>query len=143
MAALRTIECVIEAAGGVVRRIGDDGSVLVLVVHRRRQDDWSLPKGKLERGEHHLEAALREVAEETGLWCIARHALPEARYRNRKGRSKRVRYWVMEAVGGSFVANREVDRVAWLCVEDAVAVLSYEHEVRLIETFAAVGLATR
>ena len=38
---------VIEAAGGVVWRDGDRGQPEVVVVHRPKYDDWSLPKGKL------------------------------------------------------------------------------------------------
>ena len=53
-----------RAAGGVVVRDGQ-----VLVVHRPRYDDWSLPKGKLEDGETWEDAALREVHEETGVAC--------------------------------------------------------------------------
>jgi 8-oxo-dGTP diphosphatase len=55
---------VIRAAGGVVVRDGR-----VLLVHRDRYDDWSLPKGKLEPGETWEDAALREVWEETGVRC--------------------------------------------------------------------------
>ena len=51
------------AAGVVVFRPGRR----VLLVHRPKYDDWSFPKGKLDRGEHHTVAAVREVAEETGL----------------------------------------------------------------------------
>jgi 8-oxo-(d)GTP phosphatase len=51
------------AAGAIVW--SDDGEVAV--VHRRRYDDWSFPKGKLERGETMPFAAVREVAEESGL----------------------------------------------------------------------------
>ena len=43
--------------------------VKVLIVHRPRYDDWSLPKGKLEPGESARSAAVREVEEETGLRC--------------------------------------------------------------------------
>ena len=53
-----------RAAGGVVVRDGR-----VLVVHRPRYDDWSLPKGKLRLGESWEAAAVREVEEETGLRC--------------------------------------------------------------------------
>lgn len=54
----------IEAAGGVVEQEG-----LIAVVHRPRYDDWSLPKGKLDKNESSERAALREVQEETGLSC--------------------------------------------------------------------------
>jgi 8-oxo-dGTP diphosphatase len=54
----------IQAAGGVLMRDG-----LLAVVHRPRYDDWSLPKGKLDRGESFEDAALREVWEETGSSC--------------------------------------------------------------------------
>ena len=100
----------IEAAGGVVWKVAPKGVVKVLLVHRPRYDDWSFPKGKLDPGERHLQAALREVQEETGLRCRTRHELPEARYADRKGRPKRVRYWSMEPIDGEFVPNDEVDR---------------------------------
>ena len=53
----------IVAAGAVVVRKGPE----VLLVHRPKYDDWSFPKGKLDPGEHATTAAVREVAEETGL----------------------------------------------------------------------------
>ena len=53
----------VRAAGAVVTRKGGQ----VLLVHRPKYDDWSFPKGKLDPGEHHVTAAVREVAEETGL----------------------------------------------------------------------------
>ena len=52
------------AAGAVVLRKHSDD---VLLVHRPKYDDWSFPKGKLDRGEHATAAAVREVREETGL----------------------------------------------------------------------------
>ena len=51
------------AAGAIAWR--DDGEVAV--VHRPRYGDWSFPKGKVDRGETMPFAAVREVAEETGL----------------------------------------------------------------------------
>lgn len=118
----------IEAAGGVVWRRGSKGSLKVLLVHRGRYDDWTFPKGKLDPGESHRHAALREVEEETGLRCKTGDELPEVRYADRKGRPKRVRYWSMEPVDGTFVANDEVDEVRWLSVQDARDTLSYAHD---------------
>ena len=118
----------IEAAGGVVWKVTPKGSQRVLLVHRPRYDDWSLPKGKLDPGETHRHAALREVEEETGLRCRTGEELPEVRYADRKGRPKRVRYWSMEPVDGEFEPNDEVDEVRWLPVDEAGAMLSYAHD---------------
>lgn len=118
----------IEAAGGVVWRDDERGQLEVLVVHRPDRDDWSLPKGKLERDESHLECAIREVREETGFSCVAGVELPEARYRNRRGRHKRVRYWAMHVSSGRFAPNDEVDAVRWVRADRAEALLSYAHD---------------
>ena len=69
----------VDAAGGVVVRDGR-----VLLVHRPRYDDWSLPKGKLDPGESFEEAALREVEEETGLRCRLGRELPVDRIRGER-----------------------------------------------------------
>jgi 8-oxo-dGTP diphosphatase len=131
---------VIEAAGGLVWRINAKGNLKVLLVHRPRYDDWTLPKGKREPGESDLQAALREVAEETGLSCAGCQPLGETRYRDRKGRLKRVRYWAMEPLHGSFAPNHEVDEVRWVRFEDAAGVLSYDHDARLISALSSLAL---
>ncbi len=85
---------VVRAAGGVVwRRSGPD--LEVLLIHRPRYDDWSLPKGKAESGEDDVDTAAREVAEETGLVCVLGPELARIRYTDRNGRPKVVRYWSM------------------------------------------------
>ena len=114
----------VRAAGGLVL----DGSS-VLIVHRPRYDDWTLPKGKLEAGESWEDAAVREVREETGLCCRIVGGDPfVARYHDRRGRPKEVRYYVMAADDGTFEPNDEVDRVRWCSIDDAVAWLSYDSD---------------
>lgn len=108
------------------------GDVKVLLVHRPRYDDWSLPKGKLDPGETHREAALREVEEETGLVCKALEELRTVEYRDRKGRAKRVRYWAMEPVSGEFTPNNEVDEVRWVALDNLGKVLTYQRDTRLV-----------
>jgi 8-oxo-(d)GTP phosphatase len=97
------------------------------VIHRPRYDDWSLPKGKLDAGEHVLQAAVREVAEETGLTVVAGRRSLTTRYPVPDG-VKCVDYWLMRAVGGSFTPNREVDELRWLPLDDARDLLSHEHD---------------
>ena len=126
----------VEAAGGVVLHEGR-----VLLVHRPRYDDWTLPKGKLDRGESFEDAALREVWEETGLRCTLGRELPGTEYRDRKDRPKVVRYWLMELAGepGSFEPNEEVDEVRWLAVEEAAAELTYDRDREVLDGLSGLS----
>ena len=101
-------------------------------MHRPHQGDWSLPKGRLRRRESALACALREVREETGLWCAPVASLPEARYVDRKGRDRRVRYWSMQPLGGVFRANDEVDELRWLRIEHLASTLTHAHDLHVV-----------
>ena len=116
---------IVAAAGGAVWRRADDGALEVVVVHRPRYDDWSLPKGKLDAGEHGITAAVREIAEETGLEVVVGRRGVRTRYPVAEG-IKRVDYWVMQALGGSFEANHEVDELRWLSLAAAAELCSHE-----------------
>jgi 8-oxo-dGTP pyrophosphatase MutT (NUDIX family) len=126
----------VHAAGGVIRRHGPDGGLEVALVHRPKYEDWTLPKGKLEAGESHEEAALREVEEETGLSCRLERELDPVSYTDPKGRPKTVRYWVMTVVGGEFRENREVDELRWLSRAAAAAMLTHERDQGTLEALA-------
>jgi len=117
----------IRAAGGVVVRDGR-----VLIVHRSRYDDWSLPKGKLEPGETWEDAALREVREETGLRCALGAFLGSSRYAP-GGIEKEVRWWSMTS-GDEARPTNEVDAVQWATPGEARELLSYEGERQLLDT---------
>jgi 8-oxo-dGTP diphosphatase len=124
----------VEAAGGVVWRV-HDGVVEVLLVHRPKYDDWSLPKGKLEPGESYERAAEREVQEETGLRCNRGPELDESHYVDNKGRSKVVRYWMMEVLDGAFERNDEVDEVRWMPAGEADGLLTYPRDRPVLVSF--------
>lgn len=123
---------VVQAAGGVVWRRSAAGGLEILLVHRPRYDDWTVPKGKLDDGEDHATAALREVAEETGLRCELGAELATTSYRDRRGRPKQVRYWAMTPIGGHFTPTDEVDEVRWVAVDGAPSVLSYPRDLPVL-----------
>jgi 8-oxo-dGTP diphosphatase len=124
----------VRAAGGIVLRRGPKGRWQVLLVHRPRYDDWSLPKGKADGDERDEDTALREVEEETGLRCNLGAPAGRTRYRDSKGRDKVVHYWLMEPKtdDGAFVPNAEVDELRWCSVADAADQLTYAHDRKLL-----------
>jgi 8-oxo-dGTP diphosphatase len=130
----------IRAAGGVLWRPTSDrdGQVEVAVIHRPRYDDWSLPKGKLAPGESTIDGAVREVLEETGFRVRVGRPLGEVRYTKSSGgsvRPKVVRYWAMEAEGGSFSPSREVDELRWLDIDSARKLLTRPLDVKVLDRF--------
>jgi 8-oxo-dGTP diphosphatase len=130
----------VRAAGGVLLRAGERG-LEVAVIHRPKYEDWSLPKGKLDAGEDFEQAALREVEEETGMRAEPSVELGSVSYRDRKGRTKLVRYWLMRPLDGEFAPGNEVDELRWLDPDAATELLSYEHDADLVRE--AVAAAAR
>ncbi|MFC7326546.1 NUDIX hydrolase [Marinactinospora rubrisoli] len=125
-----------RAAGAVLWRPSGAGPE-VLLVHRPGRDDWTLPKGKLRNEEHPLTAAVREVAEETGLRPVLGRRLPGRRY-VKDGWPKEVAWWAAAVSGPSGVPlSDEVDRREWLPLAAARRRLSYGHDVRTLDDFAA------
>ncbi len=122
----------------------------VLLVHRPRFDDWSLPKGKLKRREHPLVGAVREVFEETAVRAVPGIRLPTVRYQvwadrgsragppggGRSLADKQVEYWAM-TVGEThtFAPTDEVDDLAWLSVPRALAALTYPHDREVVGAY--------
>jgi 8-oxo-(d)GTP phosphatase len=130
----------IAAAGVVVSRKGE-----VLLVHRPKYDDWSFPKGKVDPGEHVTTAAVREVAEETGLDIRLGPPLSTQRYtvRNGQERTKLVSYWTGRVIGGDDVAtyqpNAEIDSVEWVSTDKAPDWLTYDRDRETLAERALLG----
>ena len=127
---------VVQAAGGLVMR-RQRGALQLAVVHRPVHQDWSFPKGKLEEGETFDEAARREVQEETGMSCRLIRFVGHTEYVDRKGRPKAVAYWLMEATGGSFTPNLEVDELRWVPLDVAYRLLTYPRDRELVAILGA------
>jgi 8-oxo-(d)GTP phosphatase len=129
-------DLVIAAGAMTLRRRG--GTTEVLLVHRPKYDDWSFPKGKLDPGEDERTAAVREVAEETGLPVRLGPPLSAQVYLTGSdtARAKVVHYWVAWCTGSDDVSgyrpNDEIDEVRWIAVDEAESWLDYERDVALL-----------
>ncbi len=132
----KTEKDLIRAAGGLVWREGACGPE-VLVIHRQRYDDWTLPKGKLDPGERWEQAALREVAEETG-YQVRLDGFAGLTFYYHDQRPKVVLFWNMIPQGESSDIKSgspdEGDVVLWLTPEEASARLDYPGEIELVES---------
>jgi 8-oxo-dGTP diphosphatase len=134
----------IRAAGAVAWRPGrDDGEPEVLLVHRTRYDDWSLPKGKQVPGEPLPVTAVREVFEEGGAHLTLGRRLISVRYQV-SGRPKRVHYWAarVTAIDDGAVPNAEVDRVDWLPVAGARQRATYARDLGVLDDFVRLPADT-
>ncbi len=116
----------------------------MLVVHRPRYPDWTLPKGHRERGETVEETAIREVLEETGLRCRIVAPLATTRHRVDGGDVKEVAWFAMTPLPGSpgFAKNGEVDSIEWLAPKDARKRVSYQNDRELIAEADLGSLST-
>lgn len=134
------------AAGGLVWRPTGSGTPEVLVVHRPRYDDWTLPKGKQEPDEPLVGTAVREVAEETGLRVRLDRPLVELSYPLNHdpaaAQTKRVKYWSMALSGAEFVPNEEVDQVRWVSTVEARELLTHGHDGVVLDEFETMPMAT-
>jgi 8-oxo-dGTP diphosphatase len=123
----------ILAGGAVVTREHATRGLEVVLVHRKRYDDWSLPKGKLEAGESLPACAVREVWEETGVTIRLGTPLDQITYEAGKAGLKRVDYWAASVVSAARRApDDEVDVVSWLPLRAALSRLSFEHDRFLV-----------
>ncbi|CAN5436885.1 NUDIX hydrolase [soil metagenome] len=137
---------IVRAAGTLPWR-RKKGKLQVALVHRPQYDDWSWPKGKLDRGEDWAAAAARETVEETGLDVRLGARLPSQTYSlGRHGGhplSKRVEYWAASPIGGSGALEHEIDEVAWMTPEKATRRLTYARDADQLAALVSLARETR
>ena len=125
------------SAGGVVYRKRGAGPMEVILCGRNRPKQWALPKGTPDPGETIEETALREVREETGLEVRIVGDLGHIEYRFSRGgirNHKRVYHYLMEPIGGATrLHDPEFDVVEWFPAAEALHVMTYENEARVME----------
>lgn len=130
------------SAGGVVVH---DGQVLVIVPTRRAADGsqvLALPKGHLDKGETIVQAATREVREETGMVVEPVQELGEVRYwyvRDRHRIAKSVHFFLFRALGGDLADHDdEVLEARWMALAEAQKALSYAGEREMVARALAI-----
>jgi len=130
----------VYAAGAVVWRL-IDGKLRILLIHRTKYKDVTLPKGKVDPGEMLAETAVREVHEETGIRVSLGVPVGVSRYHLPSSKQKVVHYWAAEATAdairaSTFVPNREIAALEWVSVKKARARLSYPVDLEILDFFA-------
>ena len=126
----------ILAGGAVVTREDPRRGTEVVIIHRKRYDDWTLPKGKVEAGEPVPVCAIREVQEETGVTIRLSVPLDSITYEAGNAGLKKVDYWggiVLDSVRRA--PDAEVDVVSWLPVRAALSRLTYSHDHFLVQQY--------
>ena len=128
-----------RSAGGVVFRPyikpgANRPHYYVALIARNHTGWWDLPKGHLEEGETEAQAALREVAEETGLSGEIIAELGESRYLNetRSGPlRKAVRWYLMRDLAPEFQPPipqpGETQDAIWCDLDDAVPLVYFDN----------------
>jgi 8-oxo-dGTP pyrophosphatase MutT (NUDIX family) len=119
-------EPVVRVGGGIIWRHGQGGGVELVLVHR--------PAGR-DRGP----GGLREVEEETGLGCRLAREVGTTSYRDPKRRPKTVRYWEMTPTAGTLGPANEIDDARWVPLQEALRLLTYEHDRRLLDGWHPAG----
>ena len=126
---------IVQKAGAIV--LGEKNPSLIALLYRSKQNDWSFPKGHVEKGESVAETTRREVAEETGLPVrMVGDTLPPMEYDHPKGDRIVVHMFLMQSEDDSKLNPEfEGDKIVWVKASEVGGRLSYDN---IKEYYAAV-----
>jgi 8-oxo-dGTP pyrophosphatase MutT (NUDIX family) len=131
-----------HSAGGVIFRRAPQGGSVLLIKDAYR--NWGFPKGHLEEGEEAAAAALREIAEETGLTDLVNHGHIQDidwffRFRG-KLIHKTCAFFLVEAPTGEPSPQRDegITACRWLSLEESMRTLSYANARDVLRTAAGM-----
>nr|WP_062343171.1 NUDIX domain-containing protein [Herbidospora sakaeratensis] len=131
----------LRTAGALIWR-GDPKNPQVAVINRTKKNDWCLPKGKLDPGEHVIAAGFREAFEETGLKMTFGRWLTSVK-NDKKGWKRRTDYWAAHSPEGDFVPNSEVRHLHWKSLDEAEHVLTSTSDAPVVSALEAKTIQTR
>ena len=133
----------ILAAGAVLWRKGEKKKIEVVIIHRPKYDDWTLPKGKAEIGEPLIACAYREVLEETNIETAFGPYLGEVEYLTNDGK-KKVSFWSAKVIKEKeFNSNAEVDQLKWVEVTKVKELLTLDTDRKILEQFLQIEPDTK
>ena len=131
------------SAGGLVIDVQDGRAVTAVIARRNRGGrlEWCLPKGHLEGTETPEQAAVRAIAEETGIHGRALRHLATIDYwfgGDDHRVHKVVHHFLLQATGGTLTTENDPDHeaedVAWVDLEEVSRRLAYPNERRIVAT---------
>ncbi len=132
------------SAGGVIYRNGASSpEVALIATHGGKR--WGLPKGHVRRGETAEAAAVREIAEETGLLGDVERHLATIDYWFRAGRTrihKYVDFFLVRYINGNLAPQEaEVDDVQWFPLDKARHLATFDREREILEQVCKIAEA--
>ena len=135
------------SAGGVTIQVIDGVAYAACIGRRNRSGrlEWCLPKGHIEEGETAEEAAVREVAEETGIQADVIRALGVIDYwftGDDRRVHKVVHHFLLEAYSGTITVENdpdcEAEEARWIPVRTLADELAFPNERKMAQAAAAL-----
>ncbi len=116
----------VQKAGAIVLSAKNKGNIVL--IYRISLNDWSFPKGHVEKGETYEQTMIREIKEETGLDVKIIKKLPDNLYSNEdEGKISTKMFLVASEDDSKIKPELPGDRTEWIPYDEVVEKLSYDN----------------